>query len=102
MAAWASSDKMLLFEQDIFPDPSRLSLTMHSASSSELHLSNAWEPEAQDLDLHQQEERPNKGGRPPKKWPMAYQRLLARFVTTTFPSLTFVGHAVKENGFAVR
>jgi hypothetical protein len=43
-----------------------------------------------------------KGGRPPKQWPYSARRLLARFVTTAFPNLTVVEHAVKEDGFAVR
>jgi hypothetical protein len=44
----------------------------------------------------------HKGGRPPKQWPHSGRRLLARFVTTAFPNLTFVQQALKQDGFAVR
>lgn len=44
----------------------------------------------------------HKGGRPPKQWPHSSRRLLARFVTAAFPNLTFVQHALKQDGFSVR
>jgi hypothetical protein len=44
----------------------------------------------------------HKGGRPPKQWPHSGRRLLARFVTTAFPNLTFVQQVLKQDGFAVR
>jgi hypothetical protein len=73
-------------------------------NSSESGICQQGAVELQNLEAvnHEYGDGSKKCGRPPKHWPSSARRLLARFVTTAFPNLTVVEHAVKENGFAVR